>query len=171
MRLRYRNQTVRNRLRRSEILEYARMTPADVISTYSRCTGIRFRFLPDGVSRQSVKFLERGFTLADLELVVLWIKRGISRRECGFNAASLGWRCLFGEYGSSDEMLKFQERLGLAEEAVKRGWRPSLTSTRNGTEKPASAPKHPPEQKVSEEEGKRTAGLLGALRNELEGRG
>lgn len=147
------------------------MTPADVIATYSRCTGIRFRFLPDGVSRQSVKFLERGFTLADLELVVLWIQRDIKRHECGSNAASLGWKCLFGEFGASDEFLKFQERIAFAEEAVKRGWRPSLTSARNGTEKPASTPKQPAEQKVSEEEGKRTAGLLGALRNELENRG
>lgn len=147
------------------------MTPADVIATYSRCTGIRFRFLPDGVSRQSVKFLERGFTLSDLELVVLWIKRGISRHECGFNAASLGWRCMFGEFGSSDEMLKFQERLGLAEEAVKRGWRPSLASAIAGPEKPVNTSKQPAEQKVSEEEGKRTAGLLGALRNQLENRG
>lgn len=118
------------------------MTPADVIATYSKMTGIRFRFLPDGVSRQSVKFLERGFTLSDLELVVLWIKRGINRHEGGLNDMSLGWRCLFGEYGASDEFLKFQERIGMAEAAVKRGWRPAMART--GPHRPAPAHKSPP---------------------------
>jgi len=139
------------------------LDPNEVIATFGRLTGIRFRFLPDGVSRQAVKFVERGFTLADLELVVLWIKYKTKRHECGFNDASLGWKCLFGDYGSSDEMLKFQDRLGQAETELKRGWRPA----RICAEQPVKRAEKPAEQKVSEEEGRRVAAQLALLKGNL----
>lgn len=142
------------------------LDPKEVIATFSRLTGITFRFLPDGVARQSAKFLERGFTVRDLELVILWTKRCISRHENGLNPASLGWRCLMGDYGSSDEMLKFQERLGLASEAVRKGWRPQIAGM---AARPVAKPTEPVQERFSEEEGKRAAAELREFAAKLKG--
>lgn len=97
--------------------------PQEVMDWFERWTGIKFRIMPHSVQRQAIKFLKAGFTLEELEMVIAWTKYQIQRGEGGFNAGSLQWRVLFGDHGAADEFMRFQERLGLAEEARKRGWR------------------------------------------------
>ena len=97
--------------------------PREVLELFQRLTGIAFRITPHSVERQAIKFLKAGFTLGELEMVVAWTRHQIQRGEGGFNPGSLQWRVLFGDHGAADEFLRFQERLGLAQEARKRGWK------------------------------------------------
>ena len=113
------------------------ITPQEVIGTFELCTGIRLRAVPHSVQRQAGDFVKHGFTLTDMELVVAWIKRQISHRKSGFTDASYTWRRMFGDHGAADEFLVFQERLGLAEQDRRRGWRPKL-ATEPAAPKPAA---------------------------------
>lgn len=107
------------------------MTAQEVIDAFSEWTGIRFKFVPHGVQRQAAAFVTHGFSLEGLELVIAWIRRQIARGVNGFSSASLQWRVLMGEHGAADEFMRFQERLGLAQEAIRRGWKPRLGSKAN----------------------------------------
>lgn len=142
------------------------LDPKEVIATFSRLTGIHFKVLCNGVTYQAMKFVKSGFTLQELELVILWTKRQISRGEGGYSASSLQWRVLFGDYGSGDEMLKFQERLGLAEECVRKGWRPPIAGM---AVRPVAKPTAPVQERFSEEEGKRAAAELREFAAKLKG--
>jgi hypothetical protein len=115
----------------------AELKPSAVLAEFTRLTGIKFRVLPDSVARQAGKFVAAGFTLAELELVIAWTKRQIATVR-NWGPESLQWRVLFGDHGAADEFVKFQERLGLAEEAQRRGWRPKLGNVPAVT-KPAPA--------------------------------
>lgn len=102
------------------------LTPQQVIEAFGRFTAIKFRVVPHSVQRQAVDFVRNGFTLQELELVIKWTRRQIEKNQGGYSAASLQWRVLFGDHGAADEWVCFQERLGLAELALKSGWRPKL---------------------------------------------
>ena len=102
-------------------------TWAEVLADFKALTGIEFRFLGEEVKRHAQTFAEH-FTREELELVILWTRKKIAEQAAGLSAASLQWRVLMGVRGCGDEFGKFQERLGLAREEMKRtGWRPRFT--------------------------------------------
>lgn len=113
------------------------LTPQQVIEAFARYTEIRFRVVPPSVQRQAMEFVKFGFTLRELELVAQWTRRQIARGQGGYNAASLQWRTLFGAHGAADQWVCFQERLGLAETDLKRGWRPKLETGAGAEDKQA----------------------------------
>ena len=121
----------------------------EVLKAFGELTGIKFRFVAEEVKRQARRFSEH-FTLQELELVVLWTKRQIARETGGFSQASLQWRVLMGTaYG--DELVKFTERLGLAEEEMKRtGWRPPYVLC--AAPKPAQPTLEKPEKPAPQED-------------------
>jgi hypothetical protein len=94
-----------------------------VLRAFGELTGIRLRVVPEEVKRQAFTFASH-FTLRELETVVLYVRRQIARNEGGLSAASLQWHVMMGSIGGGADFLNFQNRLGLAEEAMKRGWRP-----------------------------------------------
>lgn len=94
-----------------------------VLRAFGELTGIVLRVVPEEVKRQAFTFAEH-FSLRDLDLVIQWTKRRIARSEGGYTQASLQWRVLMGGIGRGEDLLAFQERLGLAQEEIKRGWRP-----------------------------------------------
>lgn len=150
-----------------------------VVEAFGELTGITYRVTPHGVMRQAADFVKHGFTLADLELVIAYTKRGIQRGDSGFNAQSLTWRVLFGEHGAPDEWQKFQERLGLAQEMMRRtGWRPKLMHGDNGraqaTTSPAgrvAATAAEQEQPASDEDRQATAARLKEFQKQMKGGG
>jgi hypothetical protein len=143
--------------------------PQDVIDLHARLTGQRMRLVPHSVQRQASKFVEH-FSLAELEIVLLFTQRQISRNECGYNTQSLTWRVLFGDHGAADEFLKFQERLGMAEEARRRGWKPRLSTgaPSKSAPEPKSAPVAP-QTEPDPQEFAATAERLRAFRERLRG--
>lgn len=110
-----------------------------VLRAFGELSGIHFRVKPEEMLRQAHRFAEV-FTLRELETVVLWTKRQIADQAGGFNAQSLTWRVIMGSaYG--DEFIRFQERLGLATEAIKRrAWTPRYTLSGAPAEPPRIAP-------------------------------
>jgi hypothetical protein len=100
-----------------------------VLRAFGELTGIRLKRVPYAVQQQAVVFAET-FTLRDLELVILYTRRQIARNEGGLSPASLQWHVLMGkpfEHSAQDagDFMAFQNRLGLAEEAMKRTkWQP-----------------------------------------------
>lgn len=123
-----------------------------VLEAFGDLTGIRFRFVAEEMKRQAMRFAEH-FTLQELELVVLWTKRQIAREAGGFSAVSLQWRIIMGTaYG--DEFVRFQERLGLAEEEMKRtGWRPPYKLSQPAQTTPVATAPLPPEKAEKPAEG------------------
>lgn len=99
-----------------------------VLRAFGVLTGIRLRVVPEEVKRQAFTFAAN-FSLRELELVVLYVRRQIARNEGGFSAASLQWHTMMGSIGGGADFLAFQNRLGLAEEAMRRGWRPPFALT------------------------------------------
>lgn len=77
-------------------------------------------WVPEQMRRQAVLFVDRGFTVADLECVIRYIERQIRRAESGerntggYNRASLQWGVLFGSIGDPNDFQKFVDRLALA---------------------------------------------------------
>lgn len=124
-----------------------------VLAAFAELTGIRFRFLPEDIRRQAHTFAQH-FSLRDLELVILWTRRKIAAQAGGYSAASLQWRVLMGTPYAGSDFVVFQERLGLAEEEMKRtGWRPAfkLAAPEPAAHRPAApAPARP----SAEEEGR-----------------
>lgn len=129
------------------------ITPQEVIAAFTQATGIALRMVPHGIQRQAADFVRHGFNLAELELVVAWTKRQIRLGKSGFTEASYTWRRLFGEHGSPDEFQAFQERLGLAQSELRRGWKPKLAAA----QAPATAA--PPPTAPQEKEADREATL------------
>lgn len=115
-----------------------------VFRAFGELTGIVFRVQPEEMKRQAQRFAET-FTLAELETVVLWTKKQIADQAGGLNPQSLTWRILMGSaYG--DEFIRFQERLGLANEAIRRrAFHPRLTLSAPppAAAKAAPAPREP----------------------------
>ncbi len=104
-----------------------------VLLRFTELTGIAFRIVPHYVERQACAFT-KFFSLEDLEKVVSFLRWKLATRASGFTTASYSWRKLFGDHGAGDEWLCFQERLGQADEALKRGvWKPKFA-------KPAEPP-------------------------------
>lgn len=142
------------------------LDPKEVIATFTRLTGIRLREpFPQYVMAQASTFAKH-FEMRELELVILWTKRQASRHEGGYSSASIQWHVLFGRHGAGDEMLTFQERLGLAEEAVRKGWRPPIAGM---AVRPVAKPSTPVQERFSEEEGKRAAAELREFAAKLKG--
>ncbi len=135
------------------------MTPiphTEVLSAFAQLTGIKFRILPDTVMRQAVIFGET-FTLVELELVIQFIDRELKAGRCGYNQQSKQWKTLMGDFGATNAFQNFQERLGLAEKACEKGWRPRLTlGAQPAQPKPRQA-SSPLDLRVSVEEQKRLA--------------
>ena len=101
-------------------------TGAQVLAVFAELTGIEFRRPSDQVIRQATIFGET-YTFAEMEAVIEFMRWQIRAEKCSYNEASFGWRRLMGDHGASDEWQTFDERLGLAREAVKRkAWRPKL---------------------------------------------
>lgn len=105
----------------------------EVLDVYYWLVGVpKPKWFVEDIHRQAAAFTERGYTLEDLELVIRFLQRQIGRANNGerntggFNAASLQWRKLMGDYGGSDEMVNFNDRLTLAREALSKGWKPVL---------------------------------------------
>lgn len=126
-----------------------------VLSAFAELTGIRFRFLPEDIRRQAATFAQH-FSLRDLELVILWTRRKIAAQAGGYSAASLQWRVLMGTPYAGSDFVVFQERLGLAEEEMKRtGWRPAFKLSGAAAEGPAAARKPAAPAPTGEEEARR----------------
>lgn len=103
--------------------------PDDVLSAYALASGTAFRIIPHYVQRQASAFVLH-FTLDDLQLVVAYLKRQVNIGKHNMTAASYSWRKLFGDHGSGDEFQTFQERLGQAQDAVAKGWKPAFMALR-----------------------------------------
>lgn len=119
-------------------------TGPQVLAVFAELTGIEFRRPSEQVIRQATLFGE-SFTFAELEAVIEFMRWQIKHEQCPYNAASFGWRKLIGDMGASDEFQAFEERLGMARDAVKRkAWYPKLQFRNNEriphseTAKPAS---------------------------------
>lgn len=102
--------------------------PQQVIQLFNSLIGTRYSDLVPDVRNQSRLYVEQGFTLEDLEITILWIRREKAAGRNGFNESSTSWRCLFGRHGAGDEWLNFHDRLAKAREAQRKGWKPKLTT-------------------------------------------
>jgi hypothetical protein len=111
--------------------------PREVMEAYAAMTGIKFRIMAPDVEKQACQFVDAAFTLEELELVIEWTRMQIRLQKGGYSDASLGWRVLFGKMGDGLPFVAFQERLGMAEAARKRGWRPALKVTAPARPAPA----------------------------------
>jgi hypothetical protein len=107
--------------------------PAEVLDVYYWLINApRPPFVSHNIERQAGEFLKRGYTLEDLEVTIRFLLRQIARANAGerntggFNAASLKWVKLMGDYGASNEMDDFNGKLTLARMAQKAGWKPKL---------------------------------------------
>ncbi len=107
----------------------APIEPKTVLAAYTQASGTAFKIVPHYVQRQASAFV-LAFTLDDLRLVVAYLKREVTRGKHNMTAASYSWRKLFGDHGSGDEFQTFQERLGQAQEAVAKGWKPGFMALR-----------------------------------------
>ena len=83
-------------------------------------TSLVDELIADGSLYEGATKFGETFTFAELEAVIEFMRWQEKNEKCSYNAASYGWRRLMGDYGSSDEFQTFQERLGMAREAVKR---------------------------------------------------
>jgi len=142
----------------------------DVLKAFGDLTGIRFRFVAEEMKRQAQRFAEH-FTLQELELVILWTKRQIAKQTANFSQASLQWRVVMGTpYG--DELLKFQERLGLAEEEMKRtGWRPPFELSADAKAAPVAKPEEPAKPAPNDDTWERGREKFRAMQEQLFTRG
>lgn len=104
--------------------------PQQVIVLYNQLMGTRLNDLLHDVASQAVLFVKQGFTLEDLEITVLWLRREIAAQRNGYNQQSLTWRGLFGRHGAGDEWLNFHDRLAKAREAQRKGWKPRLSTAK-----------------------------------------
>lgn len=95
------------------------MTPQLFLQSWAEHTSQSFRCVPQIVEEQAAQAVRYGLTCDDIRLVMAYLRREIAKDRSGFNPQSLTWRV-----NAADGWLKFQERLMLAQEAVKRGWRP-----------------------------------------------
>lgn len=91
------------------------MTPQEVIDTWGELTGEVWRLVPYAVGQAAEEFARAGFTREDMDIVVRYTRRQIARGESGYNPQSLLWRVV-----SADRWQKFQERLSMAQEALRR---------------------------------------------------
>lgn len=105
------------------------MTAPDLLNAFSELTGIRFAIGAHYQQAQAIELAAAGFTVRDLELVVLWTRKELRDPRSIYRKASLGWKALMGEHGGGDEYVQFQTRLGLANEDMRRGWRPPFKLT------------------------------------------
>lgn len=132
-------------------------TGPQVLAIFAELTGIEFRRPSDSVTRQATLFGET-FTFAELEAVIEFMRWQEKNEKCGYNAASYGWRRLMGDYGASDEFQTFEERLGMAREAVKRkAWFPKLRFKHNTRITREASTKSAGPQPATEAEQKRLA--------------
>jgi hypothetical protein len=105
------------------------------------------------------QFIERGFTEADLELVIRWLKAQIARGEGGFSPLSLQFGALLGDVD------KFEDRLNVARQSRHSRTMPSESRI----PKPEPVAALSPEQE--EQLRSRAKGLGAEVRRTLEGRG
>lgn len=105
------------------------MTAPDLLSAFEQLTGIRFAIGAHYQQAQAIELARAGITVRDLELVILWTRREMAAPRSPYKAASLSWRTLMGAHGDGNEFVCFQERLGLANAAVAKGWRPAFKLT------------------------------------------
>jgi hypothetical protein len=129
-------------------------TPQQVLEIFAELTGIRFRVVSDILLRQAAEFAKH-FTFAELEAVILWTKRQEKDGKVSFNAQSVGWRKLMGEFGATDPFLVFQERLGMAEtdwKAKRFRYAPRFKGNERITaEVPAARPVKPTQDEAEQE--------------------
>lgn len=115
-------------------------TGPELLAAFAQLTGIRFALGAHYQQAQAMELAKAGITVRDIEMVVLWTKREIAQPRSKFTAASLQWKVLMGLHGDGNEYGTFQERLGLAQEAVRRGWSPRYKVSADETApKPAQA--------------------------------
>jgi hypothetical protein len=143
-------------------------TGAQVLAVFAELTGIDFRRPSDQVLRQATIFGET-FTFAELEAVIEFMRWQVKHEMSGYNAASFGWRRLMGDHGASDEFQTFEERLGLARDAVKRkAWYPKLRfkdNTRIAASDRTAASADKPQPVSPEEQARLAAQAREAMKN------
>ncbi len=120
---------------------------------YHTLTGIQFRLIGDDQARQGFEFL-KSFTMEELDLVVKWTKWMIGKGANGYSQASLQWKVIMGQYGAGDMFQTFQERLGMAQEAIKRK---ALRNATAGAPATPSNPRPEPDAVEAERIRKKTA--------------
>lgn len=92
------------------------MTPPEMIALYSTLTGIRYARPSHGMEAQAIDFC-RSFTLDELRSVVAYVQREINKGK--LDERSLGWRAFFGNYGSGNDFVAFQDRLSMASRTIR----------------------------------------------------
>lgn len=95
------------------------MTPDEFIQAWHAETRHTVRIVPYLMMTEACEAVKAGFTLAEIKLVVAYIRKQIARNDGGYNAQSLLWRV-----NAADHWAKFQERLSLAQEAERRREKP-----------------------------------------------
>jgi hypothetical protein len=95
------------------------MTPHEFVQAWSAITGEVFRIVPPYVHADAKLAAEAGFTADEIRLVIAFVRYERRDPRSPYNAQSLLWRV-----NAANNWAKFQERLSLAGDAIKRGWRP-----------------------------------------------
>lgn len=91
-------------------------TPEQVAATFSRCTGIRLRYLSHNQFHLCAEFVKH-FTLAELEQVIGYVQKLI--RAGRLDERSLAFRNIMGEHGAGNEFQSFQDRLAMSQKTVR----------------------------------------------------
>ena len=136
------------------------MNPEQFVSYWHACAGLdRPRFIPDTWQRTAAWLMEKGFTAEDLRTVASHMqtqqRRAMDREPgaVGYNAASYGWRKMFGDFGASDQGERFVEILAAAQKAAK--------PSRKAHSQPVQAPR------VSDAEREAAAARVRAMREQF----
>lgn len=102
------------------------MTPREFVLHWHREAMLAApRFVPDSWERVADGLMRKGVTADDLTLVARWMRTQLGRSQNGernsvsFNASSFRWTLMMGEWGASNEGVRFAELLSLAEAARK----------------------------------------------------
>lgn len=90
------------------------MTAPDVIATFARLTATPLRIASADQRAQAIAFVEAGFSLEELEMVIRFTQKEQKKDRATLNKFSCSWVVLFGRYGGGNEFQTFQERLGMA---------------------------------------------------------
>lgn len=91
-------------------------SPEQVAACFSRCTGIRLRYLSHNQHHLCAEFVKH-FTLEELEIVIIYVQKQIQIGK--LDERSLAFRNIMGEYGGGNEFASFQDRLAMASKQVR----------------------------------------------------
>jgi hypothetical protein len=93
---------------------------AALFEAYSALARVELRFKTAAMVQRATEFLAQ-FTIEDLERVIAWFRMMIGQN--GISRLSWQWTALLGEAGDNGRALaRFQDRLEMAKESLKRGW-------------------------------------------------